>query len=160
MMRLVLVCMVGHTPLRPSRPVHWPPSIGSRSKIVGSNPCDSSQRAAISPPGPAPITATLLVISGTVAHRGLQKGRKPACASGRRRRSSSVQRLADCAVPQECPTYGWRRGLASRNRHRDREHKGGSGLFPSLDVGRTPSHGYQGHVVVEHKAPIFGDHRG
>jgi hypothetical protein len=34
----------------------------SRSKIVGSNPCDSSQRAAISPDGPAPITATLAVI--------------------------------------------------------------------------------------------------
>ena len=32
-----------------------------RSKIVGSNPCDSSQRAATSPPGPAPITATLPV---------------------------------------------------------------------------------------------------
>src|ERR1700692_3242166 len=107
MMRLVLGCMVGHTPLRPSRPVHCPPSIGSRSKIVGSNPCDSSQRAAISPPGPAPITATLLVISGTVAHRGLQKGRKPACASGRRedRPASNVWRIVRCrrnAPPMVC----------------------------------------------------------
>src|ERR1700737_2083430 len=66
-MRLVLVCMVGHTPLRPSRPVHCPPNIGACSKIVGSNPCDSSQRAAISPPGPAPITATLPVI-GELSH--------------------------------------------------------------------------------------------
>jgi hypothetical protein len=30
--------------------------------MVGSKPCDSSQRAAINPPGPAPTTATLLVI--------------------------------------------------------------------------------------------------
>ena len=67
MTRLVLVCMAGHTPLRPSRPVHCPPSIGPCSKIVGSNPCDSSQRAAVSPPGPAPITATLPVI-GELSH--------------------------------------------------------------------------------------------
>ena len=53
MMRLVFVCMVGQTPLRPSRPVHCPPSIGPCSKIVGSNPCDSSQCATISPPRPA-----------------------------------------------------------------------------------------------------------
>src|SRR5262249_49097182 len=62
MTRLVLVCMAGHTPLRPANPVHCPPSFGLRSKIVGSNPCDSNQRAAASPPRPAPITATLLVI--------------------------------------------------------------------------------------------------
>src|ERR1700758_1780806 len=61
MTRLVLAYMVGHTPLRPRSPVHRPPSIGPCAKIVGSNPCDSSQRAATSPPGPAPITATLLV---------------------------------------------------------------------------------------------------
>ncbi len=67
MTRLVLVCMVGHTPLRPKSPVHCPPSIGPCSKIVGSNPCDSSQRAAVSPPGPAPITATLPVI-GELSH--------------------------------------------------------------------------------------------
>ena len=69
--RLVLVCMVGHMPLTPSNPVHWPPSVGLCSKIVGSNPCDSSQRAAVSPPGPDPITATLPVMSGTVAERRL-----------------------------------------------------------------------------------------
>ena len=62
-MRLLLVCMLGHTPLWPSTAVHWPPSVDSCSKIVGSNPCDCSQRAAASPPGPAPITATLLVTS-------------------------------------------------------------------------------------------------
>src|SRR4051794_1792689 len=65
--RLVLVCMVGQMPLMPSRPVHCPPSVWLCSKIVGSNPCDSSQRAATRPPGPAPITATLPVISRTVA---------------------------------------------------------------------------------------------
>src|SRR5580693_5842190 len=62
MMRLVLVGMAGQTPLRPRSPVHWPPSFGPCSKIVGSNPCETSQRAAIKPPGPAPITATVLVI--------------------------------------------------------------------------------------------------
>src|SRR5580693_5513828 len=67
MMRLVLACMAGQTPLRPTSPVHWPPSFGPCSKIVGSNPCESSQRAAISPPGPAPITATVLVI-GELSH--------------------------------------------------------------------------------------------
>src|SRR6478672_9027862 len=65
--RLVLVYMVGQTPLMPSRPVHCPPRIGACSKIVGSNPCDSSQRAATSPPGPAPITATLPAI-GELSH--------------------------------------------------------------------------------------------
>ena len=75
MTRLVLVCMVGHTPLRPSRPVHCPPSIGPCSKIVGSNPCDSSQRASTSPPGPAPITATFPVI-GELSH-----GSEPAAIS-------------------------------------------------------------------------------
>ena len=64
----MLVCMAGQTPLVPRRPVHCPPSVGACSKIVGSNPCDSSQRAATSPPGPAPITATLPVISRTVAY--------------------------------------------------------------------------------------------
>src|SRR5258708_30129950 len=67
MMRLVLACIAGQTPLRPTSPVHWPPSFGPCSKIVGSNPCESSQRAAISPPGPAPITATALVI-GELSH--------------------------------------------------------------------------------------------
>src|SRR5580692_8291524 len=67
MMRLVLVCIAGQTPLRPTSPVHWPPSFGPCSKIVGSNPCASSQRAAIRPPGPAPITATVLVI-GELSH--------------------------------------------------------------------------------------------
>src|ERR1700733_15396769 len=67
MMRLVLVRMAGQTPLRPTSPVPWPPSFGPCSKIVGSNPCESSQRAAISPPGPAPITATVLVI-GELSH--------------------------------------------------------------------------------------------
>src|SRR5689334_12166736 len=62
MMRLVLVCIAGHTPLRSDKPVHWPPSDRACSKIVGSNPCDDSQRAAASPPGPAPITATRCVI--------------------------------------------------------------------------------------------------
>src|ERR1700722_5954979 len=65
--RLVLVCIVGHTPLRPGRPVHCPPSIRAFSKIVGWNPCDNSHRAAASPPGPAPITATLPVI-GKLSH--------------------------------------------------------------------------------------------
>src|ERR1700733_406064 len=69
MMRLVLVCMVGQTPLRPTSPVHWPPSFGPCSKIVGSNPCERSQRAATSPPGPAPITATVPVI-GELSHGG------------------------------------------------------------------------------------------
>src|SRR5690349_23214611 len=69
--RLVLVCMVGQTPLMPSSPLHCPPNIGACSKIAGSKPCDSNQRAATSPPGPAPITAVsprLPVISRTVAH--------------------------------------------------------------------------------------------
>jgi len=48
-------------------PVHWPPSFGARSKIVGSNPCERSQRAATSPPGPAPITATVGV-TGELSH--------------------------------------------------------------------------------------------
>src|ERR1700753_2050613 len=69
MMRLVLVCMAGQTPLRPTSPVHWPPRSGACSKIVGSNPCESSQRAATSPPGPAPMTATVGVI-GDVSHGG------------------------------------------------------------------------------------------
>ena len=80
MTRLVLVCIVGHTPLRPGSPVHWPPSIGACSKIVGSNPCDNSQRAAASPPGPAPITATLPVI-GELSH---DAERTAACLSARR----------------------------------------------------------------------------
>ena len=67
MTRLVLVCIVGHTPLRPGSPAHWPPSTGFRSKIVGSNPWDSSHRAATKPPGPAPMTATLPVI-GELSH--------------------------------------------------------------------------------------------
>src|SRR6185312_13900041 len=66
-MRLVLVCMVGQTPLLPSSPVHCPPRDGLFSKIVGSKPWDSSQRAVTRPPGPAPITATLPVIFRTVA---------------------------------------------------------------------------------------------
>src|ERR1700739_1290975 len=67
MMRLVLVCMAGQTPLRSTSPVHWPPSFGPCSKIVGSNPCERSQRAATSPPGPAPTTATVRVI-GELSH--------------------------------------------------------------------------------------------
>src|SRR3984957_21319329 len=69
MMRLVLVCMAGQTPLRPTSPVHCPPSFGPCSKIAGSNPWERSQRAAISPPGPAPITATVPVI-GELSHGG------------------------------------------------------------------------------------------
>src|ERR1700755_1905888 len=72
--RLVLVCIVGQTPLMPSSPDHCPPSIGLSSKIVGSKPCDSSQRAATSPPGPAPITAvsfSLPVIFRTVAYASI-----------------------------------------------------------------------------------------
>jgi hypothetical protein len=45
--------------------------MGPCSKIVGSNPCESSQRAAISPPGPAPITATVLV-TGELSHAYFQ----------------------------------------------------------------------------------------
>src|SRR6476469_5453218 len=69
--RLVLVCMDGHTPLMPGNPVHCPPRVWLCSKMIGSKSCDSSHRAATSPPGPAPITATsrgLLVISRTVAY--------------------------------------------------------------------------------------------
>src|SRR4051794_9271150 len=70
--RLVLVCMVGQTPLMPSSPVHCPPSVWLCSKIVGSNPCDSSQRAVTRPPGPAPITATRSVMSRTVAYASIR----------------------------------------------------------------------------------------
>src|SRR3954471_4817498 len=70
--RLVLVCMVGQTPLMPSSPVHCPPSVLLCSKIVGSNPCDSSQRAVTRPPGPAPITPTRSAMSRTVAYASIR----------------------------------------------------------------------------------------
>src|ERR1044072_9064236 len=76
-MRLVLVCMVGQTPLVPCIPDHCPPRVWVCSKIVGSKPCDSSQRAATRPPGPAPITATLPVISRTVAYLSITLGAVP-----------------------------------------------------------------------------------
>ena len=49
----------------------------TRSKIVGSNPCDTSHRAATSPPGPAPITATLPVIPRTVAYTSIRLNDMP-----------------------------------------------------------------------------------
>src|SRR5882757_5687650 len=90
-MPLVLVCIVGHTPLRPWRPVHWPPSIGACSKSVDSNPCDKSQRAAASPPGPAPITATLPAI-GELSH----------AAEGLRLVSPRSVRVFGYARPSRC----------------------------------------------------------
>ena len=69
--RLVLVCMVGQTPLMPSSPVHCPPRVWLCSKIVGSNPATAASAPSTRPPGPAPITATLPVIFRTVAYTSI-----------------------------------------------------------------------------------------
>ena len=60
MTRLVLVRMPGQVALWEAPVFHWPPTRAEASKITGARPCAASQRAAASPAGPAPITATLL----------------------------------------------------------------------------------------------------
>src|SRR6478735_6891334 len=101
-MRLVLVCIVGHTPLSPASPLHCPPSVGACSKIVGSNPCANSQRAATSPPGPAPITATLPFI-GELSHIKRQRRAKVGLIVIAQRKEAldgQVEvRILHCAVP-------------------------------------------------------------
>src|ERR1700730_11679433 len=68
----------------------------------------ASQRDAISPPGPAPITATLPVIGE------LSDGSDLTAIS-----------LVGLATSRQAQTYGWPRAPAARNRHRNREHKKG-----------------------------------
>ena len=96
----MLVCMVGQTPLRRRSPAHCPPSVGLCSKIVGSKPCASSQRAATRPPGPAPITATLPVISRTVAQVSITLNDVPIASE-----IEAVMAREDPGVPLQAGRY-------------------------------------------------------